>query len=86
MKCDHCEKTFRRKVYYELIDGNLHETYCSAECAMKENGIKCVSDMICYECGAAITDMPYTDESGDLYCSLACALKANFVDIVGATK
>ena len=53
---------------------------------MKENGIKCASEMLCWECGAVITDMPYTDESGDLFCSLACALKANFVDIVGESK
>lgn len=86
MKCDRCEKTFRRKVYYELIDGTLHETYCSAECAMKENGIKCASEILCWECGKPIADMPYTDESGDLFCSLACALKANFIDIVGESK
>lgn len=86
MKCDHCEKTFRRKVYYELIDGTLHETYCSAECAMKANGIKCASEIPCWECGKPIAEMPYTDESGDLFCSLDCALKANFVDIVGESK
>lgn len=86
MKCEHCKKRIQKKVYYELIDGSLHETYCSADCAMKENGIKCVSDMICYECGNPITGMPYTDESGDLFCSVFCALKANFVDIVGETK
>lgn len=86
MKCEHCGKTFRRKVYYELIDGTLHETYCSAECAMKKNGIKCASEILCLECGKPIAGMPYTDESGDLFCSLVCALKANFIDIVGESK
>lgn len=53
---------------------------------MKENGIKCASEMLCLECGKPIAQMPYTDESGDLFCSLACALKANFVDFVGESK
>lgn len=86
MKCDHCEKRIQKKVWYNLTDGSLVENYCSVDCAMKANGIKCASEMLCYECGNPITEMPYTDESGDLYCSKICALKANFVDIVGATK
>lgn len=88
MKCDNCGMTFHKRAWYVLDEPDLREEYCSAECAMRSNGIKCASEMLCYECGAAITGMPYTDESGDLYCSVACALAANNINITfnGATK
>lgn len=89
MKCDNCGMIFHNRSRFVLDEPDLHEEYCSAECAMRSNGIKCASEMLCSECGAVIIGMPYIDissDSGDLYCSAACALAAKHITFNGATK
>lgn len=80
MKCEHCGKRIERKTWYHWEDSGYAEDYCSVECALAENDIKRASETLCCECGKPITEMPYTNISGNLYCCIACALGANGIE------
>lgn len=83
MKCEKCEKNITGRQWHEMRDdeGYVIARYCSAECAMKDNGIIKARDALCTVCGKSCGDDPYTDEGGDLYCSQECALSANDVKL-----
>lgn len=53
MKCEKCEKNITGMQWHEMRDdeGYVIARYCSAECAMKDNGIIKARDALCAVCG-----------------------------------